>query len=344
MPITPTKSIWKNGEFIPFEDATTHVLSHALHYGTSWFEGIRAYDTKKGTAVFRLGDHMQRFHQSLKIYRTVLPHSVEELNEAALTLLSENDLKCAYIRPFAFRGFGDMGVFPLRNPLEVFIATWEWGAYLGNDAAKKGVDVCVSSWDRITPNAMPSISKAGGNYMNSQLVKMEAIENGFAEGICLDTYGNVAEGSGENIFVVADGEILTPPSASSLLPGITRDTVITLADDLGYHVREANIPRASLYTADEIFFSGTAVEVTPVKSVDRIAVGKGTVGPVTKSIQKAFNKVVVSGEDPHGWLTFLPEKSHKLNGKAKSNAKASKKVRVPKAKKSKKTKKKATKK
>jgi len=306
MPITPTTSIWKDGDFIPFHDAQVHVLSHALHYGTSWFEGIRAYETAKGTAIFRLSDHMKRFHQSLKVYRTVLPHSVEELNAAAIELIQRNDLTQAYIRPFAMRGFGDMGVYALRNPLEVYIASWEWGAYLGEDAAMMGVDVCVSSWDRITPNALPSISKAGGNYMNSQLVKMEAIENGYAEGICLDSYGNVAEGSGENIFVVIDGEILTPPSASSLLPGITRDTVMTLAESLGYQVRQTNIPRAMLYTADEMFFTGTAVEVTPIRSVDRIAVGKGNVGPVTKEIVAAFSSVVRDGIDPYGWLTFVP--------------------------------------
>ena len=306
MPITPTKSIWKNGKFIPFQQATTHVLSHAIHYGTSWFEGIRAYSTPNGTAIFRLPEHMKRFHQSLKIYRSVIPHSVDELNEAAVKLLQRNELDQAYIRPFAFRGYGDMGVYAQRNPLEVYIAAWEWGAYLGDLAAEMGVDVCVSSWDRITPNAMPSISKAAGNYMNSQLVKMEAIENGFAEGICLDTYGNVAEGSGENVFVVIDGEIITPPSATSILPGITRDSVVTLAEDLGFQVREQNIPRAMLYTADEMFMTGTAVEVTPVRSVDRIAVGKGKVGPVTRKIQKAFADVTQNGNDPYGWLTVVP--------------------------------------
>lgn len=306
MPITPTKSIWKDGKFIPFKQATTHVLSHAIHYGTSWFEGIRAYSTPNGTAIFRLTEHMKRFHQSLKIYRSVIPHSVEELNDAAIKLLQRNELAQAYVRPFAFRGFGDMGVYAQRNPLEVYIAAWEWGAYLGDLAAEMGVDVCVSSWDRITPNSLPSISKAAGNYMNSQLVKMEAIENGYAEGICLDTYGNVAEGSGENVFVVIDGVIITPPSASSILPGITRDSVVTIAEGLGYQIREQNIPRAMLYTADEMFMTGTAVEVTPVRSVDRIAVGKGKVGPVTRKIQKAFSDITQNGNDPYGWLTFVP--------------------------------------
>ena len=326
MPIKPTTSIWHNGKFIPFDQAKVHVLSHALHYGTSWFEGIRAYKTDNGTAIFRLNDHMKRFHQSLKIYRTQLPHSVKELSEASLDLLVRNKLRQAYIRPFAFRGFGDMGVYGLRNPLEVYMAAWEWGAYLGDEAAEKGVDVCVSSWDRITPNSMPSISKAGGNYMNSQLVKMEAVENGYAEGICLDAYGSVAEGSGENVFIVADGVIITPPSATSILPGITRDSVVTLAEELGYKIEEQNIPRALLYTADEMFMTGTAVEVTPVRSVDRIAVGTGRVGKVTRAIQKAFNRVTVNGEDPYGWLTFMPEKTAAKSA-LKKTKKTSKKSR-----------------
>ena len=307
MPITPTKVVWKNGKFIPFQKATTHVLSHVIHYGSGWFEGIRAYNTPKGTAIFRLADHTKRFHQSLKIYRSAIPHSVEELNTAVIALLQKNGLTQAYIRPFAFRGFGDMGVYPMNNPLEVYVAAWEWGAYLGDLAAEVGVDVCVSSWDRITPNSLPSISKAAGNYMNSQLVKMEAIENGYAEGICLDTYGNVAEGSGQNVFVVADGVIITPPAANSILPGITRDSVVVLAESLGYQIREANISRAMLYTADEMFLTGTAVEITPVRSVDRIAVGKGKVGPVTRKIQKAFAQITVEGNDPYGWLTIVPE-------------------------------------
>ena len=305
MPITPTKTIWKNGSFVPFEKANIHVLSHVVHYGSSWFEGIRCYETEQGTAIFRLQDHMRRLHQSLKVYRTQLPFSVDELSEAAVDLVRRNKLRQCYIRPFALRGFGDMGVYGLRCPVEVYIAAWEWGAYLGDDAAQNGVDVCISSWDRITPNSLPSMAKAGGNYMNSQLVKMEAVENGYAEGICLDTYGNIAEGSGENVFVVVNDEIITPPAASSLLPGITRNTVITLADELGVTVREQNIPRAMLYSCDEMFLTGTAVEITPVKSVDRIAVGRGKVGPVTRALQQAFHSVTVHGQDPFGWLTFV---------------------------------------
>lgn len=303
MPITPTRTIWKNGTFIPFEKASIHVLSHVVHYGTSWFEGIRCYETDEGVALFRLQEHMRRLHQSLKVYRSQLPFSVDELSEAATDLVRRNKLGRCYVRPFALRGFGDMGIYSLRCPLEVYIAAWEWGAYLGDDAADNGVDVCVSSWDRITPNSMPSVAKAGGNYMNSQLVKMEAVENGYAEGICLDAYGNIAEGSGENVFIVQDDILITPPSASSLLPGITRDTVMTLATELGVTIREENIPRAMLYTCDEMFLTGTAVEITPVKSVDRIAVGRGRVGPVTRALQQAFHKITVNGEDPYGWLT-----------------------------------------
>ncbi len=303
MAITPTRVIWKNGSFIPFEKANIHVLSHVVHYGSSWFEGIRCYNTAEGPAVFRLDDHMRRLHYSMKVYRTQLPFSVDELSEAAVDLIRRNKLAQCYLRPFALRGFGDMGVYGQRCPVEVYIAAWEWGAYLGDGAADNGVDVCISSWDRITPNALPSMAKAGGNYMNSQLVKMEAIDNGYAEGICLDTYGNVAEGSGENVFVVLDDELITPPSASSILPGITRDTVITLAEELGITVREQNIPRAMLYTCDEMFLTGTASEISPVRSVDRIAVGRGKVGPVTRALQQAFQKITVDGEDPYGWLT-----------------------------------------
>jgi branched-chain amino acid aminotransferase len=303
MAITPTRVIWKNGSFVPFEKANIHVLSHVVHYGSSWFEGIRCYDTAEGPAVFRLDDHMRRLHYSMKVYRTQLPFSVDELSEAAVDLVRRNKLSQCYIRPFALRGFGDMGVYGQRCPVEVYIAAWEWGTYLGDGAIDNGVDVCISSWDRITPNALPSMAKAGGNYMNSQLVKMEAIENGYAEGICLDSYGNISEGSGENVFIVVDDELITPPSASAILPGITRDTVITLAEELGITVREQNIPRAMLYTCDEMFLTGTAVEISPVRSVDRIAVGRGKVGPVTRAVQQAFQKITVDGEDPYGWLT-----------------------------------------
>lgn len=303
MAITPTRVIWKNGSFVPFEKANIHVLSHVVHYGSSWFEGIRCYDTAEGPAVFRLDDHMRRLHYSMKVYRTQLPFSVDELSEAAVDLVRRNKLSQCYIRPFALRGFGDMGVYGQRCPVEVYIAAWEWGTYLGDGATDNGVDVCISSWDRITPNALPSMAKAGGNYMNSQLVKMEAIVNGYAEGICVDSYGNISEGSGENVFIVVDDELITPPSASAILPGITRDTVITLAEELGITVREQNIPRAMLYTCDEMFLTGTAVEISPVRSVDRIAVGRGKVGPVTRAIQQAFQKITVDGEDPYGWLT-----------------------------------------
>lgn len=306
MAIKPTKYIWKNGKHIPFNDATIHILSHVVHYGTSWFEGIRAYKTRRGTAVFRLDDHMERLHNSLKIYRTVLPYDVETLSLAAIETIQKNELNSCYIRPIVIRGFGDMGVYALNCPLEVYITVWEWGAYLGDSSHQAGVDVCVSSWDRITPNSLPSLAKAGANYMNSQLVKMEAVENNYAEGICLDTYGNVSEGSGENVFIVIDDNtILTPPGASSILPGLTRDCVKLIARDLGINIIEQNIPRAMLYTASEMFFTGTAVEITPVRSVDRIPVGDGTVGPVTQAIQKRFQDVIKNGNDPYGWLTWV---------------------------------------
>jgi branched-chain amino acid aminotransferase len=309
MPIKKTKVIWKDGRFVPFDKATIHVLSHVVHYGSAWFEGIRAYKTKKGTALFRLDEHMQRFSNSLKVFRSIMPYTTAELSKAALDTVRKNGLETCYVRPFALRGFGEMGVYGLGCPLEVYVAAWEWGAYLGDKAHQDGVDVCVSSWDRITPNALPSFSKAASNYMNSQLVKMEAVENGYAEGIALDSYGNIAEGSGENIFVVSNGTLITPPSASSLLPGITRDTVMTFAAELGIPVREADIPRAMLYTADEMFMTGTAVEITPVRSVDRIPVGAdGTIGPVTRAIMERFADVTVHGNDPHGWLTFLDTK------------------------------------
>lgn len=324
MPITPTKTIWYNGRFIPFQKATVHVLSHALHYGSSWFEGIRAYETDKGVAVFRLKEHMERFQKSMKVYRTTLPFSTQELIEATGALLRKNDLGTCYIRPFAFRGFGDMGVYGLRNPLEVYIAAWEWGAYLGDNAAETGVDVCISSWNRITPNTLPSVSKAGGNYMNSQLVKMEAVENGYAEGITLDSYGHVAEGSGENVFAVVGNKLITPPSGNSLLPGITRDTVIVLAENLGFQVIERGITRSMLYTADEVFLTGTAVEITPVRSIDRIPVGKGGVGPVTRAIQKAFGTIIVTGNDPFGWLTFINDVPRKQTDRKTSATRKSK--------------------
>jgi branched-chain amino acid aminotransferase len=297
--------IWMNGNYVAWDDARIHVLSHVVHYGTSWFEGIRAYSTPNGTAVFRLNEHLKRLEKSVKIYRGDLPYTVDELSAAICTLIKRNELEACYIRPVAYRGYEELGVYPLNCPMDIAIATWKWGRYLGKEAVEQGVDVCVSSWQRLHNNAMPATSKAGGNYMNSQLIRMEALLNGFSEGIGLDQNGNVSEGSGENMFFVLDGVIYTPGAGSAILEGITRNTVIKLAEKLGYTVKETSVPRAMLYTADEIFFSGTAVEITPVRSVDRIKVGDGKAGSVTRTIQDAFFDIVEKGNDPYGWLTYV---------------------------------------
>lgn len=305
MPLPKTEYIWMNGEFINWDDAKIHVLSHVLHYGTSWFEGIRAYKTSKGVAVFRLQEHMKRLHNSVKMYHSNLPYTVNELCEATLEIIRKNKLESCYIRPLAYRGYGELGVYPLECPMEVIIAAWKWGVYLGTDAHEKGVDVCVSSWRRLAPSTMPTLSKAGGNYMNAQLIRMEANKNGYHEGIGLDTNGYVSEGSGENIFIVQDGKVYTPGVGSSILQGVTRESVTIMLKEQGIDVIETVVPRGLLYSADEIFFTGTAVEITPVRSIDRIAVGDGHVGPITRIVQKAFNSVVNDGIDPHRWLTYI---------------------------------------
>lgn len=305
MAIPQTEYIWKNGEFIHWDEAKIHVLSHVVHYGTSWFEGIRAYETDQGTAVFRLHEHMKRLHNSLKIYNSVLPYSIEEMSAACLELIKKNALKSCYIRPFALRGYGELGIFPLNCPLDVYIAVWEWGKYLGDEALEKGVDVCVASWNRLAPNTLPTLSKAGGNYMNAQLMRIEANMHGYSEAIALSVDGYVSEGSGENIFLVQDGILYTPPLGSSILSGVTRATVLTIAKELGISICEMQIPRAMLYTVDEIFFTGTAVEITPVRSVNKVPIGDGTVGPITRQIQERFFACVQKGHDPYGWLTFV---------------------------------------
>ena len=305
MPIPRTEFIWMNGKFVKWNDAQIHVLSHVLHYGSGWFEGIRAYKTKKGVAIFRLQDHIKRLEKSIRVYHTDMPYSVDEVCAATVQLLKKNKMSSCYIRPLAYRGLGEMGVNPMGCPMELIIAAWEWGRYLGKESIDEGVDVCVSSWNRISPNTLPSMSKASANYMNSQLVRMEAVRHGYEEGITLDSYGNIAEGSGENIFLVNDGVLSTPPAGASILPGITRHSVMTMAREMGISVVEQSIPRAALYTADEVFMTGTAVEITPARSVDRIQVGTGKTGPITKKIMKAFNSVVDSGRDPHKWLTFV---------------------------------------
>jgi branched-chain amino acid aminotransferase len=304
--LTPTEKIWHNGRFIPWEEATIHVLSHVVSYGSSVFEGIRCYATPAGPAVFRLREHVRRMLDSAKIYRMDLGYSANELSEAMLELVRINKMESCYIRPVAFRGYGEMGVNGLKNPVDVYVACWSWGKYLGEEALAEGVDVCVSSWTRIAPNTLPALAKAGANYMNSQLIKMEAVTNGYTEGIALDSDGYVSEGSGENIFVVRDGKILTPPLGASVLPGITRDTVLTLAQSMRIPVVETLIPRELLYIADEVFFSGTAAEITPIRSIDRITVGKGRRGPVAEALQREFFGIINGSKpDEHSWLSYV---------------------------------------
>jgi len=303
--LTPTEKIWHNGRFIPWGEATIHVLSHVVSYGSSVFEGIRCYATPDGPAIFRLREHVRRMVDSAKIYRIEnLGYTAGQLAEAMLELVRVNHMDACYIRPIAFRGYGDIGVNPLHNPIEIYMACWTWGKYLGEEALAEGVDVCVSSWTRMAPNTLPAMAKAGANYMNSQLIKMEALSNGYSEGIALDSAGYVSEGSGENIFVVRDGKIHTPPLGASVLPGITRDSILTLARELDIPVVEGLIPREMLYIADEVFFSGTAAEITPIRSIDKITIGKGRRGPVAEQLQKEFFGVINGTRpDAHGWLS-----------------------------------------
>jgi len=304
--IQATEKIWHNGKLIPWDEANIHVMTHALHYGTSVFEGIRCYATAKGPAIFRLPEHARRMFDSAKIYRMDLPGiTPEQLGDGCVETVRVNELKSCYIRPVAFRGYGEVGVLSTANPIEIYVVCWEWGKYLGAEAVEQGVDVCISSWTRIAPNTLPAMAKVAANYMNSQLIKMEAVQNGYAEGIALDASGYVSEGSGENVFLVKDGTIYTPTLGTSALPGITRHTVITFAKEAGIPVVEQALPREWLYIADELFFTGTAAEITPIRSVDRIQVGGGSRGPITAQLQAAFNQVIEDGEDPHGWLTFV---------------------------------------
>lgn len=306
--MTPTEKIWHNGRFIAWAEAQIHVLSHVVSYGSSVFEGVRCYETQSGPAIFRLREHTRRLLDSAKIYRFPVDFTLTQLVEAQIELVRLNGLRSCYIRPIILRGYGGVGVLPANNPTEIFMACWAWGKYLGEEALCDGVDVCVSSWNRIAPNTLPALAKAGANYMNSQLIRMEAHHNGYAEGIALDSEGRISEGSGENIFVIRDGTILTPPLGSSALPGITRDSVMTLARDLGIPLVECVIPREMLYIADEVFFTGTAAEVTPIRSVDRIPVGSGRRGPITEKLQTAFFELVEGkSTDKYGWLTPVPE-------------------------------------
>ena len=305
----PTEKIWHNGRFINWQDAQVHVLSHVVSYGSAVFEGIRCYETKTGPAVFRLKEHVRRMFDSAKIYRMDMSQfTPEQLAAAMIELVQVNGLKSCYFRPIVLRGYGVIGVNGSANPIECYIACWEWGKYLGPEALEGGVDVCISSWNRMAPNTLPALAKSAGNYNNSQLINMEAKANGYSEGIALDVNGYVSEGSGENIFVVRDGVIYTPPMGTSVLTGITRDTIVKLAASLGLPLVETIIPREMLYIADEVFFTGTAAEVTPIRSIDRITVGAGKRGPVTERIQKKFFGIVEGTEpDEFGWLTPVPQ-------------------------------------
>jgi len=302
MPIQPTEKIWRNGQLIPWEQANIHVMSHVVHYGSSVFEGIRCYGQPSGAAVFRLPEHMQRLIDSAKIYRMTLPYTLDELCAAVVDVIENNGVAPCYIRPIALRGYGEIGVNPTGSPIDVFIANFPWGKYVAGGHG--GADVCVSSWNRLAPNTMPSLAKAGANYMNSQLIRMEADINGYAEGIALDVNGLVSEGSGENVFIVRNGVLYTPPLANSALSGITRDSVLTIARHLGLPVVEQSIPRELLYIADEVFFTGTAAEVSPIRSIDRILVGDGNPGAITKQVADEFFGIANGLKpDRFGWLT-----------------------------------------
>jgi len=304
MSITATEKIWCNGQMIPWGDANIHVLSHGLHYGTSFFEGIRVYDTPSGPVGFRLREHMQRLLDSAKIYHVTIPYTLDELCAAACEVIRVNGLKSAYIRPIAFVGYGSIGVAPTAaNPIEMYIAAFPWGAYLGDEGRNNGVDVAVSSWSRIAPNTIPALAKAGGNYLSGVLISSEAKSRGFAEGIALSHDGHLSEGAGENLFVVAGGEIYTPPAAASILQGLTRDTVIKLAARRGWTVAEKNLPRELLYVCDEAFFTGTAAEITPIRSVDGRTTKSNGPGPITKQLQADFFGLFTGETQPEdGWF------------------------------------------
>ncbi len=302
-----SRYIWFNGELIPWADAKVHVMAHALHYGSSVFEGIRCYLTPDGPAIFRLADHVERLFGSAAIYRIEIPYTPEEIVRGCRAAILENGLGSAYLRPLVMRGVGGVGVCPAPgSPVEVMIAAMELGAYLGEEGMAQGIDTCVSTWQRPAPNTFPTAAKAGGNYLNSQLVAMEARRNGYAEGIALSPDGTLSEGSGENLFIVRNGVLFTPPAAASILVGITRDTVFQLAAELGVSVVEQPLPRELLYLADEVFLTGTAAEITPVRSVDRHPVGSGTRGPVTAALQEKFFGLFDGRTiDRWGWLDYL---------------------------------------
>jgi branched-chain amino acid aminotransferase len=309
MAIQKTEKIWHNGKLIAWDDARIHVMAHVIHYGSSVFEGVRCYAPPSGPAIFRAQEHAQRLLDSAKVYRIDMDYTRDDIVKAMCDVVATNGVWPCYIRPVVLRGYGEAGVNPFNSPTEVYVVNYPWGKYLGSDA-DQGCDVCVSSWTRLAPNTLPAMAKSGANYMNSQLIKMEAIVNGYAEGIALDTAGFVSEGSGENVFIVRNGVLQTAPLGNSVLPGITRDSVLQIARDLGIPILEQMMPREMLYLADEAFFTGTAAEVTPIRSVDKISIGKGVTGPITKAIQKEFY-AIVKGEkaDRHQWLTPVPVRS-----------------------------------
>ncbi|MFN0180813.1 MAG: branched-chain amino acid transaminase [Gemmatimonadales bacterium] len=306
--LTETEWIWRDGEFIKWKDATMHVLAHSMQFGSSAFEGVRCYQTPRGPAIFRLVDHLERLRNSCKIYRMDLRFSTADLVAACRELVTRNGLDACYLRPMVLRGYGAAGMVPTASPVEVYLPCWPWGAYLGPEALERGVDACVSTWTRVAPNTLPAAAKMAGNYLSGMLVKMEALGNGFSEGIALDVDGRVSEGSGQNVFLIKNGIVHTAPLNGTLLPGITRDTIVTLAREAGYPVKEEAMSREMLYLADEVFFCGTAVEVTPVRSVDKLVVGDGRPGPITRDLQRRYLDLV-SGRatDQHGWLTFADE-------------------------------------
>jgi branched-chain amino acid aminotransferase len=301
--ITETQWIWRDGEFIPWADATLHVLSHSMQFGSAAFEGIRCYSTPRGPAIFRLREHLERLVQSVRIYRIEMPYSIDELVAASCELVERNEVQACYLRPMVVRGYGAAGMVPYDSPIHVYLPCWPWGAYLGEGALENGVDACISSWHRVAPNTIPAMAKIAGNYLSGQLIKMEALTNGYQEAIALSPSGTVSEGSGQNVFVVAGGTLYTTPLDGTLLGGITRASVIRLARDAGYEVREQAIARDTLYAADEVFLTGTASEVTPVRSIDRIDIGSGKRGPVTQDLQEQFLDIVHGrADDRYGWM------------------------------------------
>ncbi len=303
-----TSKIWRDGQFVNWNDCTIHVMSHVVHYGSSVFEGLRCYETPAGGAIFRLQDHMRRLLDSAKIYRMPVKYSIETLAQACVDTVGANELRHCYLRPVMVRTGQQMGFMTADVPVETFIIAWKWGTFLGHDAVTNGADVCVSTWRRAAPDTFPTMAKAGGNYLSAQLSKGEAKMNGYAEGIMLDSFGHISEGSGENLFVVRDDVLYTSPISAGILHGITRDSVIRLARDMGYEVKEQLMPREMLYIADELFFTGTAAEITPIRSVDRLPVGDGVPGPVFTAVQERFMDIAKGRtEDPHGWLTPIPQ-------------------------------------